>query len=507
MVNGLFSQTNKTLHITEAGTLHTLFSEEEKTTIDSLVLTGLLDARDFRFLRDSLTALTVLDIRDINIVEYVGTEGTLYGENYTYLSNTFPAFAFYRSYVMQKLAYERLTFIPDGGLIGGVCYQTSLTATAFENATIQSKEDILSVGMKIEHSALSDLIFQLRCPSGKSVYLKKMTWNNPDSIFASPGLSFSPHRYMLGIPYKGYDGDSRFSYNDPNENPPGVPWSYCWSENKDYTETESRGIMDTNDLQLSYRLDAVALEGAVVWDWHDTIFERVLIPSDYETRSGFFQPAESFDSLIGCPINGNWSLIICDEFRIDNGWISEWYIDLRHKNSGKELPSKTNSLFASKTSLVSVYLPTSIETVGEYAFYGCTGLENITISSPNPPTVENEAFAKIENISLVNLHIPEDFISDYGTANVWEDFFIVEIKSTDINKIKNTDVRVYPNPTTGKIEIEALSLPNDIKVFNIIGELIIDIKNQSSIDLSSYPNGIYFIQIDNSTYKIIKQSK
>ncbi|MDL2315210.1 leucine-rich repeat protein [Bacteroidales bacterium OttesenSCG-928-C19] len=494
MVNGLFSQTNKTLHITEAGTLHTLFSEEEKTTIDSLVLTGLLDARDFRFLRDSLTALTVLDVRDINIVEYVGTEGTLYGENYTYPSNTFPAFAFYRSYVMQKLAYERLTFIPDGGLIGGVCYQTSLTATAFENATIQSKEDILSVGMKIEHSALSDLIFQLRCPSGKSVYLKKMTWNNPDSLY----ISFSRHKYMLGIPNRN---DRYWDYDNPETNPPGIPWLYSWSENKDYTETEYRGVMDTNDLQPSYRLDTV------VWEGYDTIFNKVLSPSDYENRSGFFQPTESFDSLIGCPINGEWSLIICDEFRIDNGWISEWYIDLRHKNSGKELPSKTNSLFESKTSLTSVYLPTSIETIGEYAFYGCTGLENITISSPNPPTVENEAFAKIENISLVNLHIPEEFAPDYETANVWEDFFIVEIKSTDINKIKNTDVRVYPNPTTGKIEIEALSLPNDIKVFNIIGELIIDIKNQSSIDLSSYPNGIYFIQIDNSTYKIIKQSK
>lgn len=72
---------------------------------------------------------------------------------------------------------------------------------------------------------------------------------------------------------------------------------------------------------------------------------------------------------------------------------------------------------------------------------------------------------------------------------------------------KELNVRLYPNPTSGKLTIEVEDdLFTGVEVMSIQGQKIIQ-SDQSIIDLSEYPNGIYFIKVNGSakTYKIIKQ--
>lgn len=40
--------------------------------------------------------------------------------------------------------------------------------------------------------------------------------------------------------------------------------------------------------------------------------------------AGNYATYESLESLVGCPLNGDWTLYICDHQRSDNGWIFEW---------------------------------------------------------------------------------------------------------------------------------------------------------------------------------------
>jgi hypothetical protein len=68
----------------------------------------------------------------------------------------------------------------------------------------------------------------------------------------------------------------------------------------------------------------------------------------------------------------------------------------------------------------------------------------------------------------------------------------------------------YPNPTTGilKIKNEELEI-NLIQLFDTNGKLMQEIKNidstEISIDLSTYPEGLYFLNIDDQTIKVMKQ--
>lgn len=88
------AQISKTTNLTSAGTLSTLLSAEELNTITNLTLTGIIDARDFKTMRDMMPKLAALDLRGVNITAYKGTEGTtVYGNN-NYLANTLPEFAF-----------------------------------------------------------------------------------------------------------------------------------------------------------------------------------------------------------------------------------------------------------------------------------------------------------------------------------------------------------------------------------------------------------------------------
>jgi len=71
----------------------------------------------------------------------------------------------------------------------------------------------------------------------------------------------------------------------------------------------------------------------------------------------------------------------------------------------------------------------------------------------------------------------------------------------------NNDVLLYPNPTSGKFELRSERVElNSIEIYNVLGEEIyslsainpqpLTISHQPlTIDLSSHPNGIYFINI------------
>jgi hypothetical protein len=59
-------------------------------------------------------------------------------------------------------------------------------------------------------------------------------------------------------------------------------------------------------------------------------------------------------------------------------------------------------------------------------------------------------------------------------------------------------ITLYPNPTTGKLSIETngtIYKYNQICVYNIEGKKLVDIKNATEIDLTSFANGLYSVHL------------
>lgn len=89
----IHSQVIKTINVETAGTLSTILTEDEKSTITDLTVTGTIDARDFKCMRDQIAILKNLDLSNANIVAFngIGTVNT----TYSYPINELPKFSFY----------------------------------------------------------------------------------------------------------------------------------------------------------------------------------------------------------------------------------------------------------------------------------------------------------------------------------------------------------------------------------------------------------------------------
>ena len=74
--------------------------------------------------------------------------------------------------------------------------------------------------------------------------------------------------------------------------------------------------------------------------------------------------------------------------------------------------------------------------------------------------------------------------------------------------IENT-IGFYPNPTQSIVNVENVEDGSSIQVYNSIGKLVINQTNVNTIDLSTYPNGLYLMRVITnnqivSTQKIVK---
>jgi len=110
----LQAQVSKTVNVSSAGGLHEAHSSEELNTVTDLTITGTLDARDFKTMRDEMPVLAVIDLSGVvAIAAYSGTEGTD-ADYRDYPANQIPILAFYRiTGNIPKLTLTTFVFPPS----------------------------------------------------------------------------------------------------------------------------------------------------------------------------------------------------------------------------------------------------------------------------------------------------------------------------------------------------------------------------------------------------------
>ena len=210
-------------------------------------------------------------------------------------------------------------FIPDGVDCGNGCvYGSSIEVSGFTpTATIQDAEDILYIRAKLEHSFLGDLYIALRCPNGQRVKIMNKYQTNGTSSCASQIPTPWGWHLTTGVVSNALFGEANSSSSgcDPTNslNQIGVPWNYCWSNNT------TSGYQYANG--SGYVYDSLnVIDGKV--DSTNTI-----------NMTQVYYPDQSFSQLVGCPINGTWSIEIIDGWIGYNGWMTEWEIAFRGRNN------------------------------------------------------------------------------------------------------------------------------------------------------------------------------
>jgi gliding motility-associated-like protein len=161
-------------------------------------------------------------------------------------------------------------FLPDGT---NVCYQTTLQFTDFlPGQTLTNINDFESVCVNMEHSWIGDLDLFLTCPNGTQVTLHPFGAGGGGTKLGEPVLFGTS-------PGKGYD--------------------YCWTPTA--TQTWAQAINTGTGI--------TTVNG-----------QQTLISGDYASNS-------PMSALVGCPLNGQWEIEICDNLAVDNGYIFNWGLE------------------------------------------------------------------------------------------------------------------------------------------------------------------------------------
>jgi hypothetical protein len=107
---------------------------------------------------------------------------------------------------------------------------------------------------------------------------------------------------------------------------------------------------------------------------------------------------------------------------------------------------------------------------------------------------------------------PNANTSDYSVILTTTDGKQVQSCSMTLAGQAVSKISAYPNPTQGAISIESdLINPGDeINIYNSTGSFVMKYtaeKHKTTIDLSTLPEGIYMVRINNEQVKVIKTNK
>jgi gliding motility-associated-like protein len=159
--------------------------------------------------------------------------------------------------------------LPDGN---GASYQTTLTFSDFTpGQTLTNVNDLLGIWVNMEHSWMRDLEMNITCPNGTNVILHNFAGQNGGQVY-------------LGQPN---DFDNSFPV-------PGAGYDYGWQVTPDYNYT-----------MIQYA----------------NAFLPPTLPS------GSYRSFQPLSNLVGCPLNGDWTIEVVDSWPADNGFIFSWSLE------------------------------------------------------------------------------------------------------------------------------------------------------------------------------------
>lgn len=352
--------------------------------------------------------------------------------------------------------YYDTVLLPDGN---NISYNSNIQIQSFlPNQTIQNVNQIGGIRMSIEHSHLGDLSFRITCPNGSSTLLKAF---NPASAILS-GAIINPCSSNGGNNQLGVAIDVSTSSTCYNQ--AGVGWDYEFRPGASHcfgAGASTTAYNYTDPCQNS-------LSGPTLMPSYNNSF------LNNPEATVFYGSYETWENLIGCPMNGNWMLTVMDHFAVDNGYIFNWGITLTDSLT----PAQWNYNINVDSVL---FIGENIEQIDP--FTATVSLPN-TGNYPYSVKVIDEFGCNYNANIMINCVLSVEDIDAQGTINLYpnpaQNFVQVAIVDPQWN---NSLIEIYD--ASGKL-MEKNSIPSD----------------RTQLDFSSFTSGIYYVKFINSDRQI-----
>ena len=150
-------------------------------------------------------------------------------------------------------------------------------------------------------------------------------------------------------------------------------------------------------------------------------------------------------------------------------------------------------------------LGSGLDSIGGETFRNCSGFTEVVSLATTPPAFTFEdVFA---GFSCTTITVPCGCIGAYENSE-WHDYFTTIIDDcNNIAELDETMATVYPNPTCGKLKIEAENI-EAISIYNMLGEKLFEASTSGDYyeyDFSSQKVGVYFVNIQTDAGIVTKR--
>lgn len=447
----LAAQVSKTVNVTTAGTLSTLLNETEITTVTNLTITGSIDARDFKFMRDDLSSLSVLDLSASTIQSYSGIDGTISNSN-NYLDNEIPSSAFLSKTTLNNV-------ILPSNLI-------SISNNAFESCSALTGDFIIPSTV----TNIGDKAF-FNCSNISGTLILPYTIVNIGNWAFSYCKKVSEFRiqYTYGTNYYSQNGVL-------------FKWGNGFTELVNYPIALINTTYNIPNGVTSIGKGAFGLCGNLT---------NITIPNSVKQIKH-----SSFNNCVGLTeitlpnsieIIDSSAFLLCTQLK-----------SIKIPDSVTEI--KANAFWMCYA-LSTLSIGSSIKTIENQSFNGCD-LKTINILTSNPPHISYASFGSLITPTC-SLIVPVGSKSLYQTAEYWKDFAnISENTTTEVAHNLNNKLKI--STSTNEIIIHGISEGETVTLYTINGKPIKSLVTKGeSLNITVDRNMIYLVKTGEKIFKVI----
>lgn len=366
-------------------------SGKDYTKIKNLKITGEVNAYDFYFMRDEMTALQGINMKEVDVVEQEIPDSAFYGKS-TLVRFVFPdeiiqinSWAFYKT-----------------NLTGALMLPNNITHIGYSAFEQCSSLTSLNLSNKIE--IIEGLAFEGCSGFSNALYLPSTLVSIGKRAFNGCGF-----RGNLILPENlSYIGAGAFCG--------------CGGFTGDLTIPKGVTTLPFDDQFWGGTFAGCGFDGTLTLHDGITVIDKLTF-SGCPFRGALVLPKElikigemAFDST-----KFSGTLIIPDNVQIIE---SQAFNGCGRLNGVVELPEDllivSDGAFAS-CSIEGVVINSNIEQIQASAFANCMQLNSIICKAKVPPTLDANAFNSVPKDNFV-LEVPESSVADYALAPNWNEF-------------------------------------------------------------------------------------
>jgi hypothetical protein len=432
----LQAQVSKIVNIS-AGELSSALTNEEKQTITDLTVTGTIDARDFKIMKDFMPSLDVVDMQNITVESYSGKEGPTPGlVEATYPANAVPQYAFYMSHGLKNI------------------YLSSSIQLIEANAFFAC-ENLKSISIPSSVNFIGKSAFR-GCISLDSITIPSSITSIGEYVFASCiGLKFvnipSSVSFIGAYAFSGCQGLDSLSLPSSIISIENNAFNYC-TNLKSINLSSAVTTIGEKAFYYCYNIKAINFPQSLIsigksaFSWCSRLTSIAIPSSVTYIDSNAFNRCHGLTSV---NIPSSIKTISMGTFYECSRLLSV------------TIPSSVTSIegyaFGSCPGLTSITIPSSVTSIGEYAFHTCYGLKAIYANESIPVnlSLSPDVFWGVDMTSCI-LFVPIGSKSLYSSANQWKYFQNIYegdglwVSKSDINFKKAggvSTIKIYTDTT------------------------------------------------------------